>query len=292
MEGFESVFVEVAGGKIHCLRRPNPDKPVLLGFHGFADTCSTFQFILEPLLDRFEVVFADFRGHGDSSRITEGTYSAATYFGDAIALTGSLRRPLALMGHSMGAALSARLAGLYPEDFTHLILFEGFSGLAPPREDVRRLRSWGDQLRKNRPEKIRIMKTMREAELILKTAHRNLPEDRIQAMAKSLAKPVEGGFVWKLDPAVKSGGAPVPFSPQLSRELWKRIHCPVLFIYGEQSHLLPGSRDTSSSLDEILSHFQNLEKHGLEGCGHNPHHERPDEVMRLLSAFFQKHQPG
>lgn len=291
MDQFESKFLETAGGRIHYLHRPNPGKPVLLGFHGFADTCQTFQFILEPLLERFELVFADFRGHGDSSRITEGYYNAAMYLGDSIVLSGSLKRPMALMGHSMGAALSARLAGLYPEDFTHVILFEGFSGMAPPGEDTRRLRSWGDQLRKNRPEKVRIMKTMREAELILKTAHKNLPEDRIQRLAQSLARPVDGGFVWKIDSGVKAGGAPLPFNPQLSRELWRRVQCPVLFIYGESSHLLPG-RDTDSSLDEILSHFQNLERHGLSDCGHNPHHERPEDVMRILEAFFQKNQAG
>lgn len=289
MEGFESVFLDVAGGKIHCLRRPNPGKPVLLGFHGFADTCETFQFILEPLARRFELVFADFRGHGDSSRITEGYYSAPTYFGDAIAVCGQMKRPLTLMGHSMGAALGARLAGLYPEDFTHVILFEGFSGLAPAGEDLRRLRSWGDQLRKNRPEKIRVMKTMREAELILKSAHKKLPEDRISKMAKSLVRPVEGGFVWKIDSGVKSGGAPLPFNPQLSRELWSRVDCPVLFIYGEESHLLPGAGN-QASLDEILSHFKNLERHGLPDCGHNPHHEKPDEVVRILDAFLTKHQ--
>lgn len=288
MSEFQSFFFETAGGQIHCIRRENPGRPVLLGLHGFADTCRTFQFVLGPLQDRFELVFADFRGHGDSSRITEGYYNAAMYLGDTIALAGSLKRPMVLMGHSMGAALAARLAGLYPEDFTHLILLEGFSGMAPEGEDVRRLRSWGDSLRKNRKEKVRIMKTIREAELILKAAHKHLPEERITALARSLARPVDGGFVWKQDSGVKFGGAPLPFSPRLSRELWKRVTCPVLFIYGETSHLLPGGE---SSLDEILSHFHTVKRCGIPDCGHNPHHERPDDVMRLFDDFFAEHPP-
>jgi pimeloyl-ACP methyl ester carboxylesterase len=121
--------------------------------------------------------------------------------------------------------------------------------------------------------------------------HEGLPPERISALAEYLAAPVEGGFVWKQDPEVKTGGIPIPFSPAFSRALWKRITCPVLFIYGERSHLLPGKRTNSSgSLDEILSHFQNLETHSLDS-GHNPHHEKPEEVMQLLEAFFQKH-PG
>ncbi len=271
------------------LKYPNPDRPQLLGLHGFADTGETFQFILSALQESFEMVFPDFRGHGDSTRIREGYYGAHVYFGDLIHLTGSLRKPYAVIGHSMGAAMAARFVGLYPDEVSHLILLEGFSGISSEEEEIRRLRSFGDTIRKRRPEKVRVMKTMREAELILGTVHEGLPPERISALAQYLAAPVENGFVWKQDPEVKTGGIPIPFSPAFSRALWKRITCPVLFIYGERSHLLPGKRANSSgSLDEILSHFSNLEQHALD-CGHNPHHEKPEEVMELIRAFFKKH---
>jgi len=273
------------------LKIPRPDAQQLVGLHGFADTGETFQFVQAPLANRFELLFPDMRGHGDSSRLRESYYGAHSYFGDLIRFTGTVKKPYVLMGHSMGAAMAARFAGLYPDEISHLILLEGFSGISSEEEEIRRLRSFGDNLRKKRPEKVRILKTKREAELILGTVHEGLPPERISALAEYLAAPVEGGFVWKQDPEVKTGGIPIPFSPAFSRALWKRITCPVLFIYGERSHLLPGKRTNSSgSLDEILSHFQNLETHSLDS-GHNPHHEKPEEVMQLLEAFFQKH-PG
>jgi len=288
MRSSERYRFDVPGGYLDCLRYPNPDRPVLLGLHGFADTCETFQFIL-PALENFELVFPSVRGHGDSSRITD-YYSSGLYIGDLIKLSGTLRKPYILMGHSMGAAMAARFAGIYPEEISALILMEGFSGISPVDEEVRRIRSWGDSLRRKRPERLRIMKNLHEAELILQTVHASLPPERIAALAKSLARETDGGYVWRQDPEVKNGGVPIPFSPDFSRALWSRVNAPVLFLYGESSHLLPGKRQNSSgSLDEILSHFKNVETHSLPG-GHNPHHERPDEVMSLLREFFAKHR--
>lgn len=273
------------------MRYTNPGKPVVLGLHGFADTCETFQFIL-PAFENLELFCPSMRGHGDSSRIEQGYYSAGLYFGDLIQFAGSLNKPYVLMGHSMGAAIAARFAGLYPDEISALVLMEGFSGIAPAEEEIRRLKSWGDALRRKRPERVRVMKTLREAELILKSVHQTLPPERIATLARSLARETPDGFVWRQDTDVKNGGIPIPFSPQFSRALWERVQCPVLFIYGESSHLLPGNRENSQgSLDEILSHFKNLEKHALP-CGHNPHHELPERVIEILKQFFAKHDLG
>ncbi|MCE9599587.1 MAG: alpha/beta hydrolase [Spirochaetia bacterium] len=291
LESKESLRFEVPGGYLDCVRYPNADAPQVLGLHGFADTCETFQFIL-PAFDKFELFCPSMRGHGDSSRIEQGYYSAGLYFGDLIQFAGSLRKPYVLMGHSMGAAIAARFAGLYPDEISALVLMEGFSGIAPAEEEIRRLKSWGDALRRKRPDRVRVMKSLHEAELILKTVHQTLPPERISLLAKSLARETPEGFVWRQDVDVKNGGIPIPFSPQFSRALWARVKCPVLFIYGESSHLLPGNRENGAgSLDEILGHFSQLEKHSLP-CGHNPHHELPEQVIEILREFFAKHKLG
>lgn len=289
-----SEVVKVPGGTVHVRRSPAPGKPALLGLHGYHDTGGTYTFILPELAPHFDLTFPDWRGHGRSSRLESGYYSAALLLGDLSVITDTLpKKPYILMGHSMGAAVAARFAGIFPEEISALILLEGFSGVTPLDQDIHRMQEWGRTLRrsakKDKPASAKKMENLFQVELALQRVHPRLSTEKVKILAREFAHEDGGGFVWHPDPEFRSRFAPIPFPPELSRALWNRIQCPVLFLYGSESHLLPGRPGTEdSSLDEILSHFSDVESVSVPNAGHNLQHDQPEFTAEKIVSFLER----
>ncbi len=70
------------------------------------------------------------------------------------------------------------------------------------------------------------------------------------------------------------------------RELLPRVSCPVLVLQGEQDEF-GGSRQLEA-LQESIPHLQ---YRSFPHTGHLPHRERPDAVLRTVSAFLSNLQP-
>ena len=316
MNKYESHYHDAPGGRIHYLHRPNPGKPVLLGLHGFKDTARTFVF-LEPLLEpNFELYFLDWPGHGESNYLKEGYYSSARFFGDLTSFTGQvLPDRYYLMGHSMGAAFSARFAGTFPDETLGLVLLEGFAGLVSPEVEAERLRTWArdfrGSLQEGRQREHRKLPDIQDVRYFLTRLHKRLTEERAAVMADLLTRPAPDGdgLVWAHDPLLDQRFVPLFFPPLVSRTLWKAVSCPVLLLFGQKTRFRPDDkafqealaagakfdRDASpehahlsDALREIVNNFKTLEFHDIEGAGHNPHHDKPEAVMEIMATFFKK----
>ncbi len=299
---YQGEYFETRGGRLFYRHFQGTGSPALLGLHGFGDTGATFHF-LEGMLEKyFELFFMDWRGHGNSSPLSEGYYNASLLLGDLAMFTGGvLPNSYVLMGHSMGAAAAARFAGLFPEEVRGLILFEGFSGVVSARTEIDRLRAWARGLRKNKTPRERTMKSIEMARQTLRMMHPRMSDAGITFFAKEWTHPAPGedGLVWHMDPRMRDSFSPLPFPWYLSRNLWKNIRCPVLLFYGKETALRPENEpgrvlgdagaepsETGDPLAEITAHFADLEFHDLENCGHNMHHDRPDEVTRIMEEWL------
>lgn len=269
-------------GKFKYYIRDNGKAESILLLSGFQDTGRGFYFLEDHLSQRFNLIAPDWRGHGDSPRIPEGWfYSSAMLLADFIQFTGTLENGYHLMGHSMGSALAARHAGILPDEVRSLVLIEGFSGRWPPEKEADRLQDWAKKLRKDRPAKNNSMSSLNAARELLAKAHPRTPPENREKLAELWTNQEPDGFRWKHDPGLRNRMLPIPFPPDLSRELWSRIQCPTLFLYGTESHLKP----PEDQIKEILSHFKHLKSIALPS-GHNPHQEMPAKVMELLDAFY------
>jgi len=115
-------FVDVAGQRLRYLRTGG-DKPVVVLVHGFTDGAVVWQSLIRDLADDYDVIAYDSRGHGGSSRIGApyGFVDLADELAGLIEAL-SLKTPLGLIGHSMGAAVSAIVAARRPEMVAWLIL--------------------------------------------------------------------------------------------------------------------------------------------------------------------------
>lgn len=276
------------GYKLHVKITNNSQKDNLLLLHGFNDNKETFVFMEDYFSNYFNILSFDFRGHGDSQWKTEGIYNHAESILDIHNVINRYfpDKPIVIGGHSMGAGLAARYSGLFPDKIKALFCVEGFSGIAPLSKERHRIIEWlqsmNRQSKKEEPFFNKKFRTISEAAHRLRFIFYKIQEDRLETIAKNLLNHTEdGGWIWKADPALKHS-YPIPFPPELSRELWEQIQCPVIILFGSQSKL------KANNMTEILSHFKNQRYYELEDSGHNLHHEQPEKLIELLEKFFKE----
>ena len=267
----------------------NQKQESILLLHGFNDNKETFVFLEEFLSQRFNIYSFDFRGHGDSDWKKDSLYNYAENLIDVQNIIDRyFQKPIFLLGHSMGAGIAARYTGLFPEKIKLLVCLEGFSGLQPQEVERKRMREWltttsrrNERSTSNASERKKNM-TLEEAKNKLSLIYGKLSRDRIEALIHGLVRQTEDGFYkWKNDPNLKTS-SPIPFPPELSRKLWSEITSPVLIFFGKQTHIRP------KNLEEILSHFKNVELHEVEHAGHNMHHDKPEVLIEVMDEFFKK----
>lgn len=64
-------------------------------------------------------------------------------------------------------------------------------------------------------------------------------------------------------------------------QMYKSIHIPVLIIWGEEDEIIPISVGK-----KLHNNIPNSLFYSIKQCGHNPHEEKPDEVIQIISKFL------
>jgi proline iminopeptidase len=124
------MIAEVNGTEIFYKIR-GEGKPMLMMHGGLGQDHTVFSPWLEPLEERFKVIYYDHRGNGRSSRPPLETLTHENFAKDA----DELRKyfgidEMILFGHSYGSFLALEYAVRYQEHLTHLVLV----GTAPSHE--------------------------------------------------------------------------------------------------------------------------------------------------------------
>jgi pyruvate dehydrogenase E2 component (dihydrolipoamide acetyltransferase) len=126
-------FAETAVGRLRYASRGD-DGPALVLIHGFGGDLDNWLFNIDALAERARVYAFDLPGHGQSVKAIEdpglaGLASALQAFLDTVELDSAH-----LVGHSMGAAVAARLACDAPERVQSLTLIAAAGGAESRRE--------------------------------------------------------------------------------------------------------------------------------------------------------------
>jgi pimeloyl-ACP methyl ester carboxylesterase len=104
--------------------------------HGLGVSGAVWQGIGRLLNDLGRLVAPDLRGHGESDKPSAG-YLPRDYVGDIAALLAhEPARPLAVIGHSLGAVVAAQLAAERPELMAKVILVDPPFDASRPREQI------------------------------------------------------------------------------------------------------------------------------------------------------------
>jgi pimeloyl-ACP methyl ester carboxylesterase len=115
----------VFGGKVMVYRVGRRDAEPIVLVHGIGqDGARDWRYVIEELAQDHDVWALDLPGFGESDKGNK-LYSPESYVRVIEATVGRrVGRPFALIGHSMGAAVSLEYAATYPKRVTRLILVD------------------------------------------------------------------------------------------------------------------------------------------------------------------------
>jgi pimeloyl-ACP methyl ester carboxylesterase len=255
------------------------DGPLVVLAHGIGDSRHSYRFLAPALVEAgFRVANVDIRGCGDSSIGWEG-YSRTDIAGDLVAIVRELGGPAVIIGQSISGGAATIAAANAPDVITGIIELAPFTraqtidlkGLVT----VKRFRKGYTQMAlvialKRLPNWIKYL----DAAVPVK------PADWDSELARITAKLSEPGRMDVLQAMCKT-------KPSDAGAKLAQVTCPVLIIEGSQD---PDWADPRAEGEQIMSALPAGlgELAVIEGAGHYPHVQTPDEVLGLALPFLTK----
>lgn len=280
-----SHFYDSQGLKLHYLDWGNAGAPLLVLMHGTSDHARSWDRTARVLSADWHVIAPDLRGHGDSDWSPDGAYLVPYHVLDFIELMTRFEgEPVTIVGHSFGAGIGSRFAGLYPDRIHKIAIVDGFG---PSPDDyanwakagpVKRLGDWVAQRRDPKRKSPRRLATIDDAASRLAAGNPRLSPEQARHLAEHGVRLHPDGYGWKFDPRV-SMFTPEDFSIQLTH-FWREIPAPALLCYGAQSW----SKDPEANGQAEA--FRDRRTVCIEDAGHWPHHDQFDAFIAALQDFL------
>jgi pimeloyl-ACP methyl ester carboxylesterase len=278
-------YVDVEGGRIAC--DVTCSGPLVVLSHGMGDHRQVYRFLAPRLADAgYRVVSADLRGHGESSmgwKSVTGTDDAITQTdvaGDLLALIRHFGGPAVIVGHSLSGGAATIAAATDPDLVAGIVEIDPFTKAQSISLSAlmrnRRYRRGGFRLMGTQ-----YLRSLRMWMRYLDLAYPTKPADYAGYMAALAAKLREPGRMAEFMKTGKAkateGGAQLP-----------NVTVPALIIMGT---LDPDFADPRAEGDAIVAAMP--AGRGtvamVDGAGHYPHAQCPDEVAALVTGFLKDH---
>jgi len=240
------------------------DAPLVLCLHGILEQGAVWDAVAVSLVQRgYRVAAPDLRGHGRSGHAApSASYHFIDFLADVDAVLGAVTdQPAVLVGHSMGAAMAAALAGARGGQVRSLVLVESpaFSG-GRGAEPGNRIAVQLDYLAA--PPAHPTFADVQSAAGRLREATPSLSGPLALELAARLTEACEGGVRWRWDPRLRTRAG--LSDPGMSREdyadLCGSIGCGVTLVYGRDSDLVnvPGDGLFPNACRTVLPGTHNL----------------------------------
>ena len=277
-------FVDIEGGRIAY--DVTGSGPLVVLSHGIGDRRQAYRFLAPKLAQAgYRVVSADLRGHGESSMgwksVTgKDAISRTDVAGDLLALIRHLGGPAVIVGHSISGGAATIAAAEQPDLVSAIVEISPFTR-------TQKLSLGGlVRIRRYRRGLSRLMGTQLFRSLgiwmrYLDVAYPTKPADYGEYMAALAAKLREPGRMAEFMKTGKS--TPADAGAQLPN-----VTAPALVIMGT---LDPDFADPRAEGDAIVAAMPS----GVgtvamvEGAGHYPHAQSPDQVAALVIGFLKEH---
>jgi pimeloyl-ACP methyl ester carboxylesterase len=256
--------------------------PLVVLAHGIGDSRHSYRFIVPALVSAgYRVANVDIRGCGDSDVAWDG-YSRTDIAGDLVALIRHLGGPAVIIGQSISGGAATIAAATAPDLVTGLIELAPFT-----RAQTISLGSLVRVARYRRGS-LRLVGTVIAGSLsswkkYLDLAYPTKPADWTAESARIDAKLREPGRMKALQAMCNS--KPTDAGAQLAN-----VRCPVLVVEGDADPDWPDPRaegerivgDLPDGLGRLVV---------LEGVGHYPHAQVPDELLAAALPFLAEVLP-
>ena len=275
--------------RLHYVDWGNPTAPPLLLVHGGRDHCRNWDWIAQRLRQDWHIIAPDLRGHGDSQWTQDGDYAMAGYIYDLAQLIHQQElAPVTIVAHSLGGNIALRYTGMYPETVRKLVAIEGL-GPSPKAFAERfakpldvRLRAWVDEQRGLAGRLPRRYATIEDAFKRMQDENKHLsPEQARHLTQHGVNQNEDGTYSWKFDNYVRSR-LPYDLTVAEIQELWSKITCPTLLVYGKESWA------SNPAEDGRAAHFSPgvAKVVMMDDAGHWVHHDQLDAFMAILKDFL------
>ena len=243
--------------------------PSLVLLHGITDSGLCWPRVVNALASEYDMILPDARGHGLSDKPATG-YAPSDHAADVAGLIRGLGliRPI-LIGHSMGAGVSATVAALYPDVVSGVILedppwrAEGDEGT--PQEQAARAVAWRKEILDRQ--------AMSGPELIAQ---------RKREQPKWSDEEYTGWIVAKqqVSPEVTQSitAARMPW-PEVAR----RIACPALLITADVAYGAIVTPEVAAEASKLLRKGRIMH---IAGAGHNIRRDQFDAYMTAVREFL------
>ncbi|MEV4276290.1 alpha/beta fold hydrolase [Actinoplanes xinjiangensis] len=270
-------YMSIAGGTIAYDLAG--EGPLVVLAHGMGDSRHSYRFVVPALVAAgYRVANVDIRGCGDSSLGWDG-YSRADIAGDLVALVRHLGGPAVIMGQSISGGAATIAAATAPD------VVAGIIELAPFTRTQTVALGGLLRVKRHRTGVVRLGMTMALGSLTswkkyLEVAYPTKPADWDGELARIETTLSEPGRMKALQAMCKTdpgqAGAHLP-----------DVTCPVLIIEGG---LDPDWADPRAEGEKILADLPaGLGQLAIiEGAGHYPHAQTPDEVVALSLPFLAR----
>jgi len=270
-------YLTVDGGTI-AYESHSTEGPLVILAHGIGDSRHSYRFVAPSLAAAgYRVVSVDLRGCGESSTDWPA-YSRTAIAGDLLALIRHLGGPATLVGHSISGGASTIAAAQAPE------LISGIVELAPftRKQSVKLTDLKVTRFRKGmlRLFGASIFGSLRLWQSYLDVSYPGRrPVDWTDRLAVIETRMSEPGRMKAFQKMGQS--SPADAGAQL-----ENVRCPALIIEGT---LDPDWADPHQEGAAIVAALPaGIGKVAMiEGAGHYPHDQYPDEVVALVSAFLE-----
>ncbi|HTH59106.1 MAG TPA: alpha/beta hydrolase [Paraburkholderia sp.] len=287
-----SEFVDVNGIRMHVRRWGRADAPMLFMLHGWMDVAASFQFVVDALGDRWQVIAPDLRGFGLSDWPVAARGGGSYWFYDYLADLDALLDHYApdgevnLVGHSLGANVVCLYAGVRPERVRRVVDLEGFGLRAMSADEApQRVREWLDELRE--PPALRHYPTLDAVAARLVKTNPRLIASRARFLAEHWSKPdADGGYQLLADPAHKVR-SPLLYRVEEIMAMWSRATAKVMHVEAAGSPTLAWLAG-AVPIDQFKARFRafaDWRERIIENAGHMVHHDQPEQVAELIDAF-------
>ncbi len=262
--GVQSSTVEVAGQSVHhyTLKGQGSGPPVVL-VHGLGGSANGFGRTFFGLAKRFSrVVAPDLPGHGFSVEYCGGQVCVRNQFEVLRAYVEQVvGEPALVVGNSLGGAMSVNLAAEYPQWVRALALVAPAGAELPEAEHTALLNAFS-------------VRSPAEARAFTRRLFHRPPLPAL-LFAYELRRFYETPTVKALTAEALATRA------ALEPDKVRNLKMPVLFLWGGSERLLP-----SQTLSWYRSHLPaHAQVHVVDGFGHVPQLERPDELVSHLVRF-------
>jgi esterase len=270
--------LSVNGLQLNYLDWGKAEAPAVVCVHGYTSSAEAFNGLARRLSDRYHVIAADVRGHGESAWSPTGAYQYADQAGDLAALVDRLELGrFVLVGTSMGGIIAMAYAAAHAARLKGLVI----NDIGPdPEQGTTRI----TQMVGSRPDSFSdleaAMEYRRQASPIV--AGRSLEDQRELAQGVLRQRP-EGGWGWKMDPAYIRQR--IEKGPPARPNLWPALAalpCPGLLVWGRDSDVL-----SEAQAGRMVATMPYGELAAVPGVGHAPSLIEPAAsaaIERFLAA--------